>query len=770
MLTSQRVTVQLPSPLGLSLTQTHHAGHSKLTVSAVRNGGPATGLVLPGDVLTHVAGAPAQNLDAVLSRIRESPDTVTLILQRPFVSQPAVKSSVPTAKPLSEGFQQSESPSRPDPDDDLYAHQDSALANLIALYTQNRHSPSEEALADVLHVASNIVKSRATTSTRSPFLISSVLNRLERAGIPLDSKFYNLCMWSYVHANQPARAAALFDEIPQPNVQCYTTLAKAYSLLRRPDDALALIPIMRREAVQPTIRTYNALIAACVRAGHLEKARMLFSEMLVDDIRPNTVSWNIIVNWHVQQKKGPERLNGALQAFADMKASGVSPNVVTFTTLMKAYTKSGLMNKAEEVFAEMKQRLPSRLDASAYNTLLAAYSSRLEWRRCLELLDEMKNYNSMSDEVAPAPNKQLIKQGVPPHSSSFSARRPWLSENRGDVRDAPDVPTRRRKRFIMDDDEDDNCAPDAISYSMVIKACADAGRPHQAQEVFQEMMERGFYPPPPPAVVSVMTGYAKAGMIREGFTMLKNLKSWGVFPEVKLLTSLMNGCITAKQPTLALAVYGKFEAARFQPDVVTHTLLLKAYGMLGQFDTAFDVLKGMSEKGPKLRANVVTYNALIESSLMHGRTDIALNSLDMLLRSRSKECQMNRQTFNALVDPFFDDYRGTMAVQEMIPGLDGPEQGARFSRLGGVRRLHDEEKLQYLVDVLRRIREHGITANGRLYYALLMMCERCDEWLLGSGLVEEKQSGGFVVSKKDQKDVRRFEDAFTARQATDRLL
>lgn len=671
----------------------------------MREDGPAATLVHVGDVITHVSDTPVFNLQTAVAHINSANTPVTLILERP--PTPVDESPELDREMLKDT-------------DSIYTHQDNAIANLIASYHAARRSrlSATSILDNLFKVSSAIIKSRATSSANSPALISAVFYRLKRANIPLDERMYNVVMWSYISAGAASRALPLFDEIENPNVECYTTLIKAFSMLRRPDDAIALIPAMRRRSVKPNIRTYNALIASCVRGGKLEKARQLFSEMLVDDIQPNAVSWNIIINWHVQQKTGPKRLDGVLNAFADMKASGVSPNVITFTTIMKAYAKSGLLNKAEEVFTEMKMRLPGRVDTSVYNTLLTAYSSRLDWRRCMELLEEMKNYSTIPVFAESAPRSRL------PTSRSFVQGRPWLG---AEDNSSQPTPSSLRKSILQDDDN--RCAPDSVSYSLVVKACASAGRPENARMVFDEMMESGFYPPAGQAVVSLMTGYAQAGLLSEGFNVLKNLKSWGVFPEVRMLTALMHGCLVAGEAGLALSVYAKLKSAKLEGDVVTYTLLLKAYGQLGELEKGLNVIKGM--RGHGVKPNSVTYNALIECSVMYGRTDMALKGLDMILKER----MVNRETFSALVG-------------------DGVGRTA-------------EERLQFLMDVLRRVREGGSTPNGELYHALLEGCEKCGEWFLGGNLVREREDGGFVVGRRDRRYVRELEDQFRARQVVD---
>lgn len=753
-------------------------------MSAVEADSPAEGVLRVGDVVVGLAGAPADSLNHLVHAIRRAPaDDVNLVLQRATVQQQAAAafqalephaeiSPVPVEEPLV-----------PPPVDDIFEHQDQAVAHLTAAYARQRRGDTlaekrgaEYALTELLSVAGGIARSRASTSARSVQLISDLLYRLKRANVPLDAKFCNIVMWSYIAAGAPKRAKELFNEILRPNVECYTTLIKAHSMMRKPDEAIALISEMRKNGVKPNIRTYNALITSCVRGGKLAKARQLFSEMLVDEIRPNAVSWNIIINWHVQQKTGPRRLRSALQAFSDMKASGVVPNVITFTTIMKAYAKSGLLNKAEEVFAEMKQRLPSKLDTNAYNTLLRAYAWKLDWRRCLELLDEMEGFYvpdglSVTRRLGRGNTVDGVRD-VPSHSRSFSKRRPWLSEDRPNSGSMHEKERKPLDKRLIEFEDAKKCKPDAISYSLAVKACASAGRLDIARDIFDEMMERGFYPPPGPAVVSLMAGYAKVGMLTESFSILKNLKSWGVFPEERMLSSLMHGCLMANQPSLALSVYAKFKSAKFFADVVTHTLLLKAYGMTGELDKAFNVLKGMQRAGPAAKPNIVTYNVLIEMSLRQGRRDLALKALGLLLRDKEAVRCTNRNTFAALVLPVMDG----AGIDDATRVSGGMNESGLYS-VGSERGMdidperadkEDEANLQYLMDVLRRVREGGINPTGKLYRALLTTCEGCGEWHLGSSLVKEREMGGFVVGKQDRNVVRVLEDTFRARSVSER--
>lgn len=759
---TNRVTVSLPKPLGVSLTEVVRNGQNRVVVTSVRRDSAANGIVHIGDVVASVGGTPAQSLTGAVQNILESvpQHNITLVLER--AENQSNSSDVDDQHTLASSHLHSSDV----PSIGVYAEQDAHLTDLISSYVTNRKVDEFFAAPDleaVLNAAEDLVKQRAKLSMKSSQLIFSVLYSLKRASVPLTNRFYNITMSSLIKCGHAAQAIDVFEEIDSPSLECYTTLAKAYSMLNRPDDAIGLIYVMRARGIKPNERTYNALIASCVRVGQLEKARGLFSEMLVDNVRPNAVSWNIIMNWYVRQSKGTQRLNDVLKAFEDMKASGVAPDVASFTTIMKAYARSGLLNKAEEVFSEMKRAMPAQIDATVYNTLLEAYSSRLDWRRCMELYDEMIRSGSETGPYGASfppdehygVNTPIIGSAfdgddrVPTHSQSFSHRRPWLGASN------------RKSSGTL---ESRGIEPNDVTHCLVIRACAKAGQTGRAKNAFDRMMDTGFFPPPNPAVVSLLGGYADAGRLGDCFEVLRSLKTWGVFPDPRMLTAVMNGCLKANRPELALSVYSKFKAARFETDSIVSTLLLRAYGAQGEFEKMFNVVKGMQRNGREARPTVVTYNALIEASLRGGETNLALKALNMLLEARADGININRQTLEVLVFP-------------IVPEADVDAKSSLYLQdkrlnesMGNTNEMlpSPEKRMKYLQDVLTTLRAGGAVPNGILYRGLLLLCQMTSSWDVATKLLEEREQGLFIISTKQKLLVRTVEDQIKGQLAKQR--
>lgn len=137
---------------------------------------------------------------------------------------------------------------------------------------------------------------------------------------------------------------------PLINVVIYCSVLKGFSHLKKFDRVWALYEEMHREGMELTIVTYNALLDACARSQEMK---------LVPSI---------------------------LEA---MGAQGVNPNVITYSTIIKGYCQDGRVDKALEVFEEMKGIAVLRPDEHTYNTVINGCARLLYFDKGLALFEEM---------------------------------------------------------------------------------------------------------------------------------------------------------------------------------------------------------------------------------------------------------------------------------------------------------------------------------------------------------------------------------------------
>lgn len=156
---------------------------------------------------------------------------------------------------------------------------------------------------------------------------------------------------------------------------------------------------IRKSSFDLVTPVWNALINMYSKCGCIRSAGLVFSDMPTRDL----VSWNSMI--------GGFRMHGigqaALNLLKEMSHSGLSPDSMTFTSVLSACSHSGLVNEGLEVFHSMRrdysltssmehyacivdmlarvgrledavsfiQRMPLEADKSIWGTLLAACRS-----------------------------------------------------------------------------------------------------------------------------------------------------------------------------------------------------------------------------------------------------------------------------------------------------------------------------------------------------------------------------------------------------------
>lgn len=210
----------------------------------------------------------------------------------------------------------------------------------------------------------------------------------------------------------------LLPKVYSPDSRIYTTLMKGYMKAGRLSDTVRMLEAMRREkdsGSHPDHVSYTTVISALVKAGSMDKARQVLAEMTRMGIPGNLVTFNILLKGYCQQLQVdrakdliremtdvvgilPDVVSyntiidgcilvddsaAALAYFNEMRAQGIAPTKISYTTLMKAFALSGQPKLANKVFEEMLKDPRVKVDQVAWNMLVEGYCR-------LGLIDEAK--------------------------------------------------------------------------------------------------------------------------------------------------------------------------------------------------------------------------------------------------------------------------------------------------------------------------------------------------------------------------------------------
>ncbi|XP_028091864.1 pentatricopeptide repeat-containing protein At5g02830, chloroplastic isoform X1 [Camellia sinensis] len=174
----------------------------------------------------------------------------------------------------------------------------------------------------------------------------------------------------------------------------------------------------RRVLFTPTTATYNILMKAC--GTDYYRAKALMDEMNAVGLSPNYISWSTLV--HICGGSG--NVEGAVQILSSLREAGIQPDVIAYTAVIKVCVERKDLKTAFSLFAEMK-RYQIKPNMVTYNTLLRArstYGSLQEVQQCLEIYQDMRKAGYKSNDYY---LKQLIEEwceGVIQNNNQYEGR------------------------------------------------------------------------------------------------------------------------------------------------------------------------------------------------------------------------------------------------------------------------------------------------------------------------------------------------------------
>jgi pentatricopeptide repeat protein len=259
----------------------------------------------------------------------------------------------------------------------------------------------------------------------------------------------------------------------RPYMTSFNCVLSAWTTCARPDRALAFWQSVPQDIVTPDIRSYAILLSAFAKAGDGPAAELLLDHMCD--------------KWQLQQVHA--RQGDRLSCGHDRSLDMVRPNVVAWNTVISAWEKSSAPDAASRAQTLLNRmydpsNIPSvRPNLMTLNTVMACWSRSRQKDgpdRCLCLLQQIKDLYARGELESP---------------------------------------------------------PDTFSYTAAINAYIKAGRPSNAEDLFEELcrcfMSGDVAKPTVLILTSVLEAWALVGQVERAWAVLgriRELHNLGVLP------------------------------------------------------------------------------------------------------------------------------------------------------------------------------------------------------------------------------------------------
>ncbi|KAI9177193.1 hypothetical protein LWI28_012154 [Acer negundo] len=177
-----------------------------------------------------------------------------------------------------------------------------------------------------------------------------------------------------------------------PDLITSNILIKCCCKMSRVSDGFVVFGSFLRRGFNPSDVTFTCLIKGLCMEGRIMEATRLLKKMILFDYRPDVVTFSTLI----QELCRSDNTIVALQ-FHEQVVNGNSkysitckPNVVWYGSMIDGLCKYGFINKAKELFLEMKGR-GIHANAVIYISLIHGLCCVGEWEEAESLFKEMLN-------------------------------------------------------------------------------------------------------------------------------------------------------------------------------------------------------------------------------------------------------------------------------------------------------------------------------------------------------------------------------------------
>ncbi|XP_022034630.1 pentatricopeptide repeat-containing protein At5g48730, chloroplastic [Helianthus annuus] len=193
---------------------------------------------------------------------------------------------------------------------------------------------------------------------------------------------------------QPEKAHSLFQDMIDEgcivNQESYTALLSAYSRSGLFRKAFSILDDMRNTPnCHPDVYTYSILIKSCLHFHEFEKVQSLLSEMASQGIKPNTVTYNTLIDAYGKAKR-----------FVDMESTLVEmlrqreckPDVWTMNSTLRAFGGSGQIETMEKCYEKFLSA-GIQPNVKTFNILLDSYGKTGNYKKMSAVMEYMQKYH-----------------------------------------------------------------------------------------------------------------------------------------------------------------------------------------------------------------------------------------------------------------------------------------------------------------------------------------------------------------------------------------
>jgi pentatricopeptide repeat protein len=234
-----------------------------------------------------------------------------------------------------------------------------------------------------------------------PDLALEFFHKIPRWGFEKEILSYNTLLKSRVEHGQIDDAKRIYDEIMrkpelEPNSYTFTTMISAYMQRQQHELAFRIVEDMASRGQDLSRPVSNALIDGYSQLGMFDKCVEIIDIMKAQGVTPDHITYtSLLKNCRFG---GKQALQSMMVIYKAMVEQNVQMDIITYTSLVNAAISLGDLEKVQFFYQEMLQRR-IKPDAIFLNALLHAYVKMGSLEQSAELFEDLRQRFPNSSEI-----------------------------------------------------------------------------------------------------------------------------------------------------------------------------------------------------------------------------------------------------------------------------------------------------------------------------------------------------------------------------------
>ncbi|XWS13755.1 hypothetical protein CRYUN_Cryun36dG0065500 [Craigia yunnanensis] len=375
----------------------------------------------------------------------------------------------------------------------------------------------------------------------------------------------------------------------------YNTLIDTYGKAGQLREASETYEMMLREGIVPTTVTFNTMIHICGNHGLLEVASLM-KKMEEVQCLPDTRTYNILISLHAKH----DDIKMAAGYFAKMKEACLEPDLVSYRTLLYAYSIRKMVSGAEDLIQEMDER-HLEIDEYTQSALTRMYieAGMLEkswlWFRRFHLAGNMSS-EGYSANVDAFGERGHVFKAEKVFVCCQERKRFTVIEFNVMIKAYGIGKSYDKACWLFDSMQSLGVLPDKCTYSSLIQILASADLPHVAKFYLKKMQEAGFVSDCIP-YCAVISSFVKLGELEMAEGLYSEMIQYKVEPDVVVYGVLINAFADLESVKEVTSYVNAMKSAGLPGNVVIDNSLIKLYTKVGYLKEAQEVYELLQLSG-----------------------------------------------------------------------------------------------------------------------------------------------------------------------------